>query len=65
MPLTEVHDIKLRDCTPRTDWFGLAVGLALTGIGIVLTVTVWGAIIGLPVMAAAVALLTLGEVALG
>jgi uncharacterized membrane protein YhiD involved in acid resistance len=40
------------------DWFGLAVGLGLMGIGIVLTVSVWGAIIGLPALVASVALLT-------
>ncbi len=50
--------MKLRDCTPRMDWFGLVVGVGLLGIGVVLTVSVWGAILGIPAMLASVALLT-------
>lgn len=40
------------------DWFGLAVGVGLLGIGVVLTATAWGAIVGIPAMLASVALLT-------
>lgn len=48
--------MSLRDCIPRTDWFGLLSGFALFGVGVILTVTVVGAIIGIPMLLAAVGL---------
>jgi hypothetical protein len=43
---------------PRTDWFGLATGFALFATGAVLTVTVIGAVIGIPMLLGSLALFT-------
>jgi hypothetical protein len=50
--------MSLEECVPRTDWFGLASGFALFAAGIVLTVTVVGAVIGIPMVLGSFALFT-------
>jgi len=50
--------MSLRDCLPRTDWFGLATGFALFATGAALTVTVIGAVIGIPMLLGSLALFT-------
>jgi hypothetical protein len=50
--------MSLKDCLPRTDWFGLASGLVLFATGAVLTMTVIGAVIGIPMLLGSLALFT-------
>lgn len=44
------------NCKPNIDWFGLIVGSALFGTGTVLTTTVVGAIVGIPLILASLGL---------
>lgn len=46
--------MSVKNCIPRIDWFGLTVGFLLFAVGIVLTMTVVGAVIGIPMFLAAV-----------
>ena len=45
-----------KDCVPRIDWFGLTTGFALFATGTVLTMTVVGAVIGIPMFLGSLAL---------
>lgn len=42
--------MTLMNCKPRTDWFGLAAGFTLFSLGVILTMTVVGAVIGIPML---------------
>ena len=42
--------MTLKDCIPRTDWFGLTYGFFLFSTGVMLTLTVIGAVIGIPML---------------
>lgn len=48
--------MSLKDCIPRTDWFGLTVGFLLFATGAAFTATVAGAVIGIPMLLAALGL---------
>ncbi len=50
--------MSLKECVPRTDWFGLASGFVLLATGAVLTVTAIGAVIGIPMVLGSFALFT-------
>lgn len=50
--------MSLKDCLPRIDWFGLTTGFALFATGVLLTMTVVGAIIGIPMLLGSIALFT-------
>jgi hypothetical protein len=54
----EVMKMSLKDCLPRTDWFGLTSGFVLFATGTVLTMTVIGAVIGIPMLLGSLALFT-------
>lgn len=40
--------MKISECLPHTDWFGIGVGILLALIGVALTLTWVGAIVGVP-----------------
>lgn len=50
--------MKLENCMPRIDWFGLTTGFTLFGVGVMLTMTIVGAVIGIPMLLASLGLLT-------
>lgn len=50
--------MKLTNCIPRIDWFGLATGFVLFAIGVLLTMTFVGAVVGIPVLLVALGPLT-------
>ena len=43
-----------KNCIPRVDWFGLTAGFLRFAVGVVITVTVVGAVIGIPMLLTAV-----------
>ena len=49
-------EMSITNCIPRTDWFGLTTGFALFTVGSFLTVTLIGAIIGVPMLLASIGL---------
>lgn len=50
--------MKLTDCRPRFDWLLVLLALVVMVVGSVLTLTWVGAIVGVPMSAAALELLT-------
>ncbi len=50
--------MRLTNCNPRIDWFGLIIGFGLFAIGVLLTMTFVGAVIGIPLLLMAMGLLT-------
>lgn len=48
--------MSITNCIPRTDWFGLMSGFTLFAVGLVLTITFVGAIIGVPMLLASIEL---------
>lgn len=50
--------MTLKNCIPRIDWFGITTGFALFSLGVVLTMTVVGAVIGIPMLLMALGPLT-------
>jgi len=48
--------MSITNCIPRTDWFGLVSGFLLFAVGSILTVTIVGAIIGVPMVLASIEL---------
>ncbi len=43
-------------CIPHIDWFGLSTGAVLFGLGMILTATIVGAVIGIPLLLASLSL---------
>jgi hypothetical protein len=48
--------MNITKCIPHTDWFGITAGVVLFATGIVLTATVVGSIIGIPLFLASLSL---------
>lgn len=48
----------MMNCSPRTDWIGFAVGAVLFALGTTLTLTVIGAIVGIPMVLMSLELIT-------
>lgn len=48
--------MTLRNCKPHVDWFGLGTGFALFSVGGILTATVVGAVVGIPMLLASLGL---------
>jgi hypothetical protein len=50
--------MTIRNCVPNTDWFGIFTGFLLFSAGTILTATLIGAIIGIPMVLGSLELLT-------
>ncbi len=50
-----------RTCIPRIDWTGVVVGGVLFAAGTILTLTVVGALVGVPLLLTSVELMTRSE----
>lgn len=56
LALVEVIEMTITNCIPNIDWFGILTGMALFAAGVVLTATVVGAIVGIPMLLASLEL---------
>jgi hypothetical protein len=56
LALVEAIEMTITDCIPHTDWFGIFTGMALFAAGVVLTTTVVGAVVGIPMLLASLEL---------
>lgn len=50
--------MTIRNCVPHIDWFGIFSGFLLFSAGTILTATLIGAIIGIPMVLGSLELLT-------
>lgn len=57
--------MRIEDCVPRIDWFGIGLGLFLMFVGVMLTLTWVGAIVGVPLFLASLELVSEGKTLLG
>ena len=48
--------MSITNCIPRTDWFGLMSGFTLFAVGSILSITIVGAIVGVPMVLASIEL---------